>query len=159
PANADYRLVYPSPCINTGLGTTNEVGFSDLSGWPRIVSSNPDRGAYESDGNPFFPSVIFSDKFDNGALDQNYNYEKGTWVEDTDSLIGGSPGKAAMFFPDSATCITCKVHFRVKTSGRESATATPKIVVVLWYADNNNYLDLLIKPEVNKAILRQRVNG
>ncbi|HSE43368.1 MAG TPA: hypothetical protein VLH08_21590 [Acidobacteriota bacterium] len=159
PANGDYRLGYPSPCINAGVGSINDVGFSDQLGWPRIIDIVPDRGAFESAGNPFLPIVSFNDRFDNGAIDQSYTYLKGTWIEDAESLLGNSQRKASMFFPDSVSCITCNVHFRVKSSGVEYAGVSPKMWVVLWYTDNKNYIDLLIKPESNKAILRQRVNG
>jgi hypothetical protein len=43
----DYRLVRPSPCINTGLTMDWMTGRTDLAGNPRIVGGAVEMGAYE----------------------------------------------------------------------------------------------------------------
>ena len=135
------------------------MGLIDILGRPRWISTNPDRGAYETPGNLFTSFVKFVDTFDDSQINNSYTYEKGTWTEDGSSLVGSADRKASMLFPASKTCDLCTAFVNVKTSGEDQAGVAGKMWVLLWYQDKNNYVDLLIKPSSNKVLLRQKVNG
>jgi glycosyl hydrolase family 44 len=105
------------------------------------------------------PSSLLLDEFDDDV--QSWPVKKGTWVESNGILSGSGPKSAIVYapqpwFPSGVSgCSTCTLETDVSTAGGIGN----KIFVQPWYQDKQNRVDVLLKQESGKIILKQKVNG
>lgn len=104
------------------------------------------------------PTCLFCDDFNDGVLASNWTYTNGTWMETAGNLVGTHTKKAnaianPAFFV--AGCSTCTVTAVLQTIGG----AGNKVSLFGWHVDKKNNVELLMKEENEKWVLKQRVNG
>lgn len=101
-------------------------------------------------------SCLFCDDFNNGMLDPNWTYLKGTWSETGGELVGSHTGKAdAIANPIFSGCANCIIDatFRIGTE------TDVRVSLLGWYQDKKNYVELMLIPQKDKILLKQRLNG
>jgi hypothetical protein len=105
------------------------------------------------------PGSLLLDEFDDDV--QAWPVKKGTWVESNGVLSGSGPKSAIVYapqpwFPSGVSgCSTCTLETDVNTAGGSGN----KIFIQPWYQDKQNRIDILLKQESSKIILKQKVNG
>jgi hypothetical protein len=105
------------------------------------------------------PGSLLLDEFDDDV--QSWPAKKGTWVESNGILSGSGPKSAIVYapqpwFPSGVSgCSTCTLETDVSTAGGIGN----KIFIQPWYQDKQNRVDVLLKQESGKIILKQKVNG
>lgn len=102
-------------------------------------------------------NCLFCDTFEDGVISPDWDYIKPTWNEKAGSLIGTPVGRKALAIasPIFSGCNICTVETSIKFSSDDPG----KIFLLGWYQDLDNTIELVIKEEKDKLILRQRVNG
>jgi uncharacterized delta-60 repeat protein len=100
---------------------------------------------------------IYCDNFEDNVLDPNWNYIKPSWSEINGSLLGIPAKRTAIAVADPvfAGCQICSVEASVNSAGGLSN----KIRMLGWYVDNKNMMQLQIKEETDKIVLKQIVGG
>lgn len=101
-------------------------------------------------------TCLFCDDFEDGVLDPNWTYT-GTWTETGGSLQGTSPPKKALAIasPIFSGCLNCTVQASMQTQGGSKN----RVWMFAWYVDKDNRMELLMKEENDKWILKQRSGG
>jgi hypothetical protein len=100
---------------------------------------------------------LFCDDFEDGILDLNWTYVKPAWSESGGNLIG-TPAKRkaiAIATPVFAGCTNCYVEAQMQSAGGFSN----KVWLLGWYQDKNNTVELLMKEENDRWVLKQRSGG
>jgi hypothetical protein len=98
-------------------------------------------------------SCTFCDDFNDGVVNTNWTYIKGTWSETGGELVGSVGRKAdAVATPIFAGCSSCTIDATIQM------TAQARASLLTWYLDNKNYVELIFLPSKNKVQLKQRVN-
>lgn len=99
-------------------------------------------------------SCLFCDDFEDSVLDPNWSYLKPTWTEAGGSLNGTPAGRkaTAIASPIFAGCSECRVLASMQSAGG----LYNKLWLLAWYQDKANTVELLMKQENGKWILRQR---
>ncbi len=102
------------------------------------------------------PSCLFCDYFDDGVLASNWTYEKPSWSESEGNLIGIPDKKKAKAIasPAFSGCLNCSVQATMTSSGGEGN----RVWLLAWRIDKDNTVELLMKEENDKWVLKQRVN-
>lgn len=100
---------------------------------------------------------LFCDDFEDGILDPSWTYLKPAWSETGGSLVGTPAGKKAVALatPVFSGCSQCTVSAEMQTAGGPYN----KVWLLAWYADKQDTVEVLMKQESNRWILRQRVHG
>lgn len=104
------------------------------------------------------PACLFCDDFENGILDPNWTYTKPTWNETGGNLIGAPAGGKAEAFASpvfSAGCSLCTVETGIRTAGGPQNS----IWLFAWYKDKANFVELIMKEEKDRWILKQHSAG
>jgi hypothetical protein len=103
------------------------------------------------------PACLFCDDFEDGVLSPEWTYIKPLWSEAGGFLVGVPSGRKAVAIaePVFAGCVTCYEEIAVKTAGGPYN----KIWMLGWYVDKKNTMELLLKEENDRIVLKQRVNG
>jgi hypothetical protein len=99
----------------------------------------------------------FCDDFEDGNVDPNWTYLKPAWSESGGNLIG-TPAKRkaiAIATPVFAGCTNCYVETQMQSAGGLSN----KVWLLGWYQDKNNSVELLMKEENDRWVLKQRSGG
>ena len=139
-------------------------GAGDLSGTPDTDGSYAfDLMATDNTGctvtHPFSMNVVtcmFCDEFEDGILDATWDYQSGTWSESGGKLSGSSSGKAVAVLPSSFPgCGMCSVETTVTSSGGTGN----QIRLLGWDVDKKNNVELLMKEQADRWILKQRSLG
>lgn len=105
------------------------------------------------------PGSLLLDEFDDDV--QSWPVKKGTWVESSGILSGSGPKSAIVYapqpwFPSGVSgCSICTLETDVSTAGGSGN----KIFIQPWYQDKQNRVDVLLKQESGKIILKQKVGG
>lgn len=100
-------------------------------------------------------TVLFGDDFEDGTKSVDWTY-KGKWSESGGSLVGSSAKKGTTIASPAFTgCDNCTIHTTMNTTGGTHAY----ISLLGWYQDSANYVDLAMKQDIKKWILRQHVGG
>jgi len=97
---------------------------------------------------------VFCDSFGDGVLATDWIYSKPSWSEAGGNLIG-SPLKrktAAIATPAFGGCDVCSVQANMKSSGGSVSLLT-------HYVDNKKNIEVMLKEEQDKVVLKQRING
>jgi hypothetical protein len=91
------------------------------------------------------------------VLAGNWTYIKASWTEANGSLIGTPTGKrgTAIATPAFGGCVNCNVQATLASQGGTGN----RIWLLGWYADKKNNVELMMKQESGKWILKQRSNG
>lgn len=100
---------------------------------------------------------LFCDDFEDGNVDPNWTYLKPAWSESGGNLIG-TPAKrkaVAIATPVFAGCTNCYVEAQMQSGGGFSN----KVWLLGWYQDKNNTVELLMKEENDRWVLKQRSGG
>jgi len=100
--------------------------------------------------------ALFNDDFADNTVD--WVVEKPNWIESGGNLVGTPTGTKATINASSvyAGCSgACTFHTTMMTAGG----AFNKLWMLPWYTDKRNTVEVLMKDENEKYILRQRVNG
>jgi Big-like domain-containing protein len=102
-------------------------------------------------------TCLYCDDFNDGNLDPNWTYIKQSWSESNGSLIGTPTGRTAIAVatPIYAGCQTCTIETKMRTAGG----TFDKVWILGWYVDKKNTMELLMKEESDRWILKQRTNG
>lgn len=103
------------------------------------------------------PNCMFCDDFEDGVLSPDWTYQ-GSWSESNGSVIGDSANsKKALAIAPSAFggCSTCTIEASLESSGG----ARNKVWLLGWYVDKANRVELLMKEDQDKWILKQRAGG
>jgi len=102
-------------------------------------------------------TCLYCDDFNDGTLDPNWTYVKPTWTEGGGNLMGTPAKKKAIAAatPVFAGCQVCSMEAGMLTAGGISN----KLWMLGWYVDKKNTMELLMKEESEKWVLKQRVNG
>jgi hypothetical protein len=100
---------------------------------------------------------VYCDDFNDGNLDPNWTYIKQFWSESNGSLIGTPSTRTAIAIarPIFAGCQTCSMEARMRSGGG----AFNKVWMLAWYVDKKNTMELLMKEENDRWVLKQRLNG
>jgi hypothetical protein len=99
----------------------------------------------------------FGDDFEDGVLDPNWAYEKPAWTETGGSLVGTPSGRSARAIatPAFAGCgANCTIETHVSTAGG----FFNKIFIYTFYVDKRNKVELLMKENNDRWVLKQRIN-
>jgi uncharacterized delta-60 repeat protein len=103
------------------------------------------------------PPATFSDDYEDGVLASDWTYVKPNWIETAGNLTGIPTAKPAEVIatPAFGGCSVCNMEASMQTAGG----AGNKLWFLTWFVDKKNTVEVLMKEETNKWILRQRVNG
>ena len=100
---------------------------------------------------------VFCDSFGDGVLATDWTYSKPSWNEAGGNLIG-SPVKRktqAIATPAFAGCDLCSVQATMKSSGGPGNSVS----LFTHYVDNKTNVEVILKEEADKVVLKQRING
>ena len=98
----------------------------------------------------------FGDAFEDDVLAGDWTYVKPTWSENGGNLVGTSSKKATVLAtPAFAGCLNCEIETLMKTS----KAGDTKILLLGWYVDSKNMMELSASAGTNQWKLVQRVAG
>ena len=100
--------------------------------------------------------ALFNDDFSDDVVD--WLVEKPAWVETGGNLIGTPIGRKATINASGlfAGCTgTCSFRSTMTTAGG----AFNRVWMLAWYADKRNTIEVLMKEENDKFVLKQKVGG
>lgn len=102
-------------------------------------------------------TCLYCDDFNDGNLDPNWTYIKQSWSESNGTLNGTPTGRVAIAIasPIYPGCQTCSMEASMRSAGG----AFNKVWMLGWYVDKKNSMELLMKEESDRWVLKQRVNG
>lgn len=107
-------------------------------------------------GGVYSPGCLFCDDFEDGILANDWAYSKPAWNETGGSLVATPTGKAiAVATPAFTGCRTCSIEVEMKTEGGVGNALS----LLAWYVDKNNTMELQLKEETDKIVLKQRVDN
>lgn len=153
PSAADLHLLVTATAAIDQAPSLPSVA-NDFDGEARPQGAGYDIGADEISSGP--PPCLFCDDFNDGVLDPNWTYEKPAWIESGGSLQGTPPKKKAVAIATPfAGCINCSIETSVSITGG----AGNKVWILGWTADKNNRMELLMKEEQDKIVLKQIAGG
>jgi Putative Ig domain/Proprotein convertase P-domain len=134
-------------------GTPTEAGTFDITITATDVNNCTGSIAYSL----VIVDCLFCDDFEDGVLAADWTYEKLSWNESGGNLIGTPDTKKAKAIasPVFAGCLNCSVQATMTTSGGESN----RLWLLAWYVDKKNTIELMMKEENDKWILKQRSAG
>ena len=149
--------------VTTDFFTDNDVAYGAAvqpdgkilaAGWAHI-GTNREFALARYEGDPL-PACVFCDDFEDGVLASDWTYVKPSWSESGGNLIATPVKKAAAIAsPAFAGCSACSFEASMMTSGGSGN----RLWMLAWYADKNNTLEILMKEESGKFILKQRAGG
>ncbi|HSP69601.1 MAG TPA: Ig domain-containing protein, partial [Bryobacteraceae bacterium] len=102
-------------------------------------------------------SCLFCDDFEDGVLAGDWTYIKPAWNEAGGVLTATPANRKAIGVasPVFAGCSACYMESTMQTAGG----AGNRVWMLGWYVDSRNTMELLMKEETNKWILKERING
>ncbi|HZE89415.1 MAG TPA: Ig domain-containing protein, partial [Verrucomicrobiae bacterium] len=99
---------------------------------------------------------LFGDAFEDDVLDPSWTYVKPSWSESNGSLVGVSGKKAvAVAAPAFGGCLNCSVEALMKTT----KAATTRVVLLAWFVDKKNSMELSAAAGTDVWLLAERVGG
>lgn len=102
---------------------------------------------------------LYSDDFEDGVLATDWNYMKLAWTEVGGNLEGTPTGKKAeaIATPAFAGCGigNCTIQTTIQTAGGVSN----QIFFFGWYQDKDNLVEVIMKEEIDKWVIKQISNG
>lgn len=147
---------------DNGNGTvtyTPNSGFSGSDGFTYTISDGNGGQATANVSITVTSSepCLFCDDFEDGVVAGNWIYIKSSWTEANGRLIGTPAGKkgTAIATPAFGGCINCSVEATLASGGGTGN----RVWLLAWYADKKNNMELMMKQESGKWILKERSNG
>jgi hypothetical protein len=136
-------------------GTPDTAGVSNFT--VTVVDTNGCDGTKNYSININAVSCLFCDDFEDGTLDPQWMYKRPTWSEVGGQLIGTPSGRKALVIatPVFAGCSVCSIEVQVQTAGGRNN----RVSIFTWYQSNNEKLELTLKEESNRWMLRQYSSG
>jgi photosystem II stability/assembly factor-like uncharacterized protein len=105
-------------------------------------------------------TLLFNDDFEDGLL--TWPVTKGNWQESSGNLTANTPSSAAIvsapvpWSPSGLSgCINCTFRVTLQTNGG----AFSRTFVQAWYLNKSNRVDLVVKEENDKWVLKHISNG
>jgi putative Ig domain-containing protein len=157
---APYTFAVTSGSLPTGLtldpntgelsGTTTDTGNFTFTVTVTDAAGCTGSHDYTLQG------CLFCADFEDGVLDTGWTYT-GSWSESGGNLIGNAvSGKAlAVASPVFSGCSTCSFEATVQTAGGIGN----KVSFFGWYQDSKNNVELMMKQESGRWLLKQHING
>ena len=149
--------------LPTGLSLSTDgklTGSPEVGNFDFQLSVSDANGCKRSAG--FSVSIeevpcIYCDDFEDATPASDWSYAKGLWDEEGGALTTIPSGKTASAFavPAFAGCTQCFMETSMQTSGGP----LNKMWFFPWYQNKNNTVEVLMKDEANKWVIRHRVNG
>ncbi|MCI0613834.1 hypothetical protein L0244_12690, partial [bacterium] len=102
-------------------------------------------------------SCLFCDDFEDGVLSTQWTYVKQTWIESNGGLHGTPLKRKAVVVANpafSSGCTTCSISATMNTAGG----ASNRVWLLGWYIDKKNTVEVLMKEENDKWVVKQRSN-
>lgn len=100
--------------------------------------------------------LVFFDNFEDASLSAAWTYASGVWTETGGFLVGSSKLKGeALARPAFSGCSKCSVVAVLQTIDKPSAG----VLLLGWYQDANNHIELLIESQSDTLTLRQIRRG
>jgi hypothetical protein len=130
---------------------------NDFDAETRPLGAGYDIGADEfTSSPPPPPNCLYCDDFEDAVLDPTWTYEKPMWSESNGVVNGVPQGKKAIAIASAfAGCQSCFVESSVMSTGG----ITSKVWMFGWQVDKKNRLELLIREDKDRLILKQRIAG
>jgi len=103
-------------------------------------------------------TCLFCDDFEDGVLSTDWTYVKQSWNESNGGLHGTPLKRKAITVANpafSGGCTTCSISATMNTAGGSGN----RVWMLGWYIDKKNTVEVLMKEEVDKWTVKQRVNG
>lgn len=98
---------------------------------------------------------LYCDDFEDGTP-PNWTIVKPTWTQSGGEYLGSSTKKAiSVATPSFLGCNNCTIEADMKTAGGAGNT----LWLLGWFSDKSNDVELLMKEEKDRWILKQRVGG
>lgn len=167
----------PAPTVQWQVSTDGGANFTDLAGETNttltfIANVTDDGNQYRAVftnlcGNATTVaatltvtagSCLFCDDFEDAILSPNWTYIKPTWTEPAGGSLIGSPVKKkaiAIATPVFTGCSNCYVESTMMTAGGIGN----RVWMLGWYVDKKNTVELMMKEENDKWVLKERING
>lgn len=167
----------PAPTVQWQVSTDGGANFTDLAGETnttltfianitddgnqyRAVFTNPCGSATTLAANLTVTagSCLFCDDFEDAILSPNWTYIKPTWTEPAGGSLIGSPVKKkaiTIATPVFTGCSNCYVESTMMTAGGIGN----RVWMLGWYVDKKNTVELMMKEENDKWVLKERING
>ena len=103
------------------------------------------------------PVCLFCDDFEDGVLASDWTYLKPAWSESGGNLIATPARQAvAVASPVFAGCSgNCSFEAGMMTAGGSGN----KVWMLAWYLDKDNKVEILMKEESDKLVVKQRAGG
>lgn len=103
-------------------------------------------------------SCIFSDDFEDGTVDLGkWTIVKPTFTENTGDFVGSSVSKKAIAVATGFA--GCAAGCSVDTTMESAGGVSNKLWLLGWYTDKKNAVELLMRQDKGKWILKQRSGG
>lgn len=113
-----------------------------------------DLGALDTDGS--VPNCLFCDDFEAAGISADWTLIKPAWSQGSGDLIGAPAGKKAIIIATGfAGCAVCSVDAKLESTGG----AGNFVSLLAWYIDKKNSVELMMKEESDKWILKRRAGG
>lgn len=141
----DEQCTNPAPTAGTWWVGINNYATTTIN--YTVMASWTDGGG----------SCLFCDDFEDGSLDvAGWTYLKGIWNEGYGYLYGWAPRKAiAIALPAFWGCDLCSFEATISTDGGWGN----RVWMMPYYWNKSNTLELMMKQENGKFVLKQRLNG
>ena len=138
--------------------TIQPDGFIIVAGTSRTVDDDFVVARYEGDL-IILTCNRYIDVFEDGVLATDWTYVKPAWSEAAGNLIGTPTGGKAetIATPAFAGCSTAPCTFQ--TSIQTAGGVSNKIFFFGWFQDKQNTVEVLMKEQNDKWVLRQRAGG
>lgn len=102
---------------------------------------------------------LFCDDFNDDEVDSIWDCSAGSWTE-TDGKFQGTNGTGkAKTYAGIPGCANCGVEALIETAGKIFPGSADAISLLGWYQDKKNSVEVLVKREAGKIILKQKANG
>lgn len=100
---------------------------------------------------------LFCDDFEDGVLAPDWDYGSAGWTETGGALVATATTKKAQATasPAFGGCNNCTFEASLQFTGGGSS----QVWMLPWYLDKNNTVEVLLKEESGKWILRQKLGG
>ncbi len=151
----DFGGAYSDVAFDMALQQDGKIVAAGYSDFP-----NSDFAVARYIGDPVAPpcpGCLFYDDFQDGILATDWTYVKPQWSETAGNLIGLPTGRKAetLASPAFTGCSLCSVKATMTTAGGVGNT----VWLLAWYTDKKNTVEVLMKEESDKWILKQRSAG
>jgi subtilisin family serine protease len=152
----DSWITVTSGSNGTGNGVVEYSVDSNAVTSPRTGTITIAGSTFTVNQDAFVPGCLFCDDFEDSVM-PNWNFSDAGWTETGGNLVG-TPVKRktiAAATPVFGGCLQCTIQAVIQTSGGEGN----RIWLLGWYSDKNNTMELLIKEENDRVVLKQRSGG